>query len=302
MYGPSAKLDWEEIKTFLEVVRNGTVRTTARALGVHHSTVSRRIESLEKTLEVRLFDRRPEGYAPTSAGERLAQAAGLFADELGDVERQIAGEDQVLSGRIVVTMAEPIASGVFAEHLRDFCAAYPGLELEIICSYDLLDVSRREADIAIRLDNNPPDMLVGKRLFSYHTSIYCAPDYLEDRDLKADPESGRWIGWDSEEGRFPEWTRDTEFAQVPVWGAFANISMQTRLAAAGMGLTMIPCIVGDDHPGLIRATGRDPAPSRDIWILTHDDLRRTARIKAFMEFAETVLRRQKARFMGKAES
>ncbi|MEP3226769.1 MAG: LysR family transcriptional regulator [Parasphingorhabdus sp.] len=291
-------MDWEDIKTFREVMNGGTVRAAAKSLGVHHSTVSRRIEQLEQALGVTLFERRPEGYFPTSAGEDLAVAASSFADELNTVERHIAGRDNELSGSLRVTMAEPFATGMFAPRLPEFCAAYPGLELEILTSFDLLDVARREADIAIRMDNNPPDTLVGKRLFAYTTTVYAHPDYLAQQDFINHPERARWLGWTEKESRFPDWTQDTEFSRVPVWGNFASIALQLEMAKAGMGLIMIPCIMGDNQPSLVRATEQEPQPSRDIWILTHDDLRRTARVKAFMDFAETVLRDNQAMLTG----
>jgi DNA-binding transcriptional LysR family regulator len=297
--GNGRVMDWEDIKTFREVMHGGTVRAAAKSLGVHHSTVSRRIEHLERALGVMLFERRPEGYFPTSAGEELARAAGVFADDLIAVERHIAGRDNDLTGTIRVTMAEPFATSMFAARLPEFCDAYPGLELEILTSYDLLDVARREADIAIRMDNNPPDALVGKRLFAYTTSIYAHPDYLARHDFVNQPEQARWLGWTDRESRFPDWTQDTEFARVPVWGNFASIALQIQMARAAMGLVMIPCIAGDSTPELVRATDRDPTPSRDIWILTHDDLRRTARIRAFMDFAEMVLRDNKDALVGR---
>ncbi len=188
-------MDWEEIKTFREVMAAGTVRAAAKMLNVHHSTVSRRIEQLEQSLGVTLFERRPEGYFPTQAGEELALAAGRFSDDLVSVERHIAGRDNELSGSLKVTMAEPFAVHMFADRLPEFCEVYPGLELEIITSYDLLDVARREADVAIRMDNNPPDTLVGKRLFAYTTSVYAHPDYLAEHDLENHPEKAlAWLG------------------------------------------------------------------------------------------------------------
>lgn len=291
-------MDWEDVKTFRAVMEAGTVRAAAKRLGVHHSTVSRRIEQLEKSLDSRLFERRPEGYFPTVSGEELARVAARFSEELFTVERHIAGHDNELSGSLKVTMAEPFALTLFADRLPEFCASYPGLDLEIITSFDLLDVARREADIAIRMDNNPPEGLVGKRLFAYCTSVYGNPDYLAGQDFENRPEDARWLGWNDRDGRFPDWTRNSEYARVPVWGRFASIGLQVRLARAGMGLIMVPCIAADGVSGLVRATDRDPVPSRDIWILTHEDLRRTARVRAFMEFAEMVLRDNRAALQG----
>lgn len=291
-------MDWEEIKTFREVMAAGTVRSAAKSLMVHHSTVSRRIDQLEQSLDVTLFERRPEGYLPTQAGEELAAAAGRFNDDLLAVERHIAGRDNQLSGKIKVTMAEPFATHIFAPYLPDFCEEYPGLELEILTSYDILDVARREADIAIRMDNNPPDTLVGKRLFSYTTSVYAHPDYIAAHDFENHPEAARWLGWEERDGRYPDWTQNTEFHQVPVWGSFGSLTLQLEMAQRKMGLTAVPCLAADGYGDLVRATKRPPDPSRDIWILTHQDLRKTARIRAFMEFAEKVLREHKPALLG----
>jgi len=294
----TANPDWEDIKTFSAVMAAGTVRNAARDLGVHHSTVSRRIEALERSLKVRLFDRRPEGYAPTQAGEELATIANGFGDELNTITRRIAGRDDMLPGKLTVTMAEPLATGVFAPRLAEFSDLYPGLELNIVVTYDQLDVSRREADIAVRMNNNPPDTLVGKRYFPYYTSVYASPAYLDSHDLAIEPEKGRWLGWDDSEGRHPDWTQGSEFARVPVWGVFDRPSLQVAAAEAGLGLTMLPCMMGDVAPGLIRATDRKPEPARDIWVLTHNDLRRTARVRAFMDFAEQVIRDNKPLLTG----
>lgn len=291
-------MDWEEIKTFREVMAAGTVRSAAKSLNVHHSTVSRRIDQLEQSLGVALFERRPEGYLPTQAGEELAQAAGRFSDDLVGVERHIAGRDNELSGKIKITMAEPFAVHMFAPQLPEFCEQYPGLELEIITSYDLLDVARREADIAIRMDNNPPDTLVGKRLFSYATSVYAHPDYIAEHDFENAPEKARWLGWEDRDGRYPDWTQNTEFNSVPVWGSFSSIALQLEMAQQKMGLIAVPCLAGDGYADLVRATNQPPIPSRDIWILTHQDLRKTARIRAFMEFAEKILRAHKSVLIG----
>ncbi|MEM8695824.1 MAG: LysR family transcriptional regulator [Pseudomonadota bacterium] len=294
--------DWEDIKTFNAVMAAGTVRNAARDLGVHHSTVSRRIESLEHCLKVRLFDRRPEGYAPTQAGEELAAIASGFGNELNVIARRIAGRDDMLPGKLTVTMAEPLATGIFAPRLTEFTDRYPGLELDIIVTYDQLDVARREADIAVRMNNNPPETLVGKRYFPYHMSVYASPAYLERHDFAGAPEEARWLGWGDTDDRYPEWTQKTDFARVPVWGAFDRPSLQIAAAEAGMGLAMLPCMMGDVALGLVRATSRKPEPGRDIWVLTHNDLRRTARVRAFMDFAEEVIRDNKPLLTGELAS
>lgn len=293
-------LDWEDVKTFRQVARHRTVRAAAEALGIHHSTVSRRIEHLEDAAQVRLFDRRPEGYLLTPAGEELLRVAKRFADDLMKVGRHISGADDELRGVVTVTMVEPLAEIAFAPRLSEFVDTYPGLEIHLVTTNDFLDVSRREADIAIRMDNNPPQALVGKKLMRYRDTVYASPDYLETVDLASTPERGRWLSWDRDDDPFPEWTQATEFGKVPTWGYFPELRMQQAAARNGVGLAMLPCLVGDYDPGLVRATDRPPIEARDIWILTHSDLRRTARVRAFMSFAEIILKELKPSILGNA--
>lgn len=291
-------LDWEEIKSFAVVADAGSVRRAARALGVHHSTVSRRIDGLEHALGTKLFDRQPEGYVLTAAGENFAAVVRDCGLRLNDAERMISGQDGDLSGVVTVTMAAPLAVALFGPRLAEFAQTHPDIEVRMITTTNVLDISRREADIAIRIDNNPPESLVGKRLFPYYQTVYASPDYLARQDFEKAPEAARWVAWRASDTQFPEWTRDTEFAAVPVWGHFPEPAMQQAAARGGLGLAMLPCVLGDADPGLVRAGQRKPTKARDIWLLTHSDLRRTARIKAFMGFAEKVLREAQDRLMG----
>lgn len=291
-------LDWEEVKSFAVVADAGSVRRAARALGVHHSTISRRIDNLEHALGTKLFDRRPEGFVLNVAGEEFVSAVRDCGVRLNNAERSISGQDGDMSGVIRVTMAEPIAVHTMGPRLSEFTAAHPGIEVHMIATTNILDVSRREADIAIRIDNNPPESLVGKRIMTYNQTVYATQEYLDSQDFENDPESARWLAWDTGEDRFPEWTKDTEFNKVPMWGYFPGPAMQLSAAKGGLGLAMIPCFIGDREPQLVRATKKKPVKARDIWLLTHSDLRRTARIKAFMAFAEQALRDAKDEFLG----
>lgn len=282
--------DWESVKTLAEVARTGTVRQAAAALGVHHSTVSRRIEQLESRLGARLFERHPEGYVPTPAGESLIEVARTFADRMAGVTARLAGGDTRPEGRVVLTMPTPLAVTAFAPRLHELAAAYPRIELELRTGMAFLDLSRHEADVAVRLGDDPTDTLVGKRLFAYSQSVYASPDYLATHDLRAEPEHGCWLGWDSADGEYPSWSIGTGFERVPVRGVFPELEVQIAAARGGLGLAMLPCLLGDGEPGLVRATEAPPIASREVWLLVHPDQRRVARVSAVMGFAERVLR------------
>lgn len=292
------QLDWEDLKTLAAIAKMGTVREAARSLSIHHSTVSRRIERLEQAAGTRLFDRRPEGLLLTDPGEQLVAEAQRFEDSLLQAEARIIGSDADLSGIVTVTVAEPVAVRLLLPALPQFLERYPQIEVHWRLTADLLDVSRREADVAIRMDNNPPEALIGKPLFAYLQAVYCARDYLAAHDLKARPESGQWLGWAPEDAGFPAWTQDTGFAQVPARGAYPTIEAQLAACRSGLGLALLPCLVADEDPLLVRATDQPPTSGRMIWVVTHRDLRRTARVRAVMQFAEETLRAGEHRFRG----
>ena len=283
-------LDWEDIKSFAVTAEAGSVRRAARELKIHHSTISRRIDNLEHALGTRLFDRHPEGFVLNAAGEAFAKTVRDCGIMLEDAERRLSGQDRDLSGVVTITMAAPLAVHAFGPRLFEFADRHPEIELRILSTTDVLDIARREADIAIRTDNNPPLSLIGKRFFPYYQTVYATEDYLASHDFKNKPETARWVSWQDGGGKFPDWTTDTEFSKVPTWGYFPEMALQQSATRAGMGLAMLPCFVGDLDPYLIRATNRKPMKARDIWLLTHEDLRRTARIRAVMKFAENVLR------------
>ena len=283
------KFDWEDIKFLGAIATNKTVRAAARQLKVHHSTVSRRIESLEHAADCRLVFRTPEGYVLTEAGELLANSAGAMELEVSRVQRLISGGDQEMAGQIVISMAEPLAIHAFAPRLPEFRQKYPNLEVAISSSNNMVDLSRQKADVAIRMTNQPEESLFGKRLFPYYNAVYASQEYIKKVDLLSTPENAVWIGWRRSFDRHPEWVKSTEFNTTPVWGSFPDIAMQTELARAGLGLAYLPCFIGDRDKQLVRVSQQPPQPGRDIWILTHVDLRRARRIKAFMAFAEKVL-------------
>jgi DNA-binding transcriptional LysR family regulator len=291
-------LDWEEVKSFAVVAVAGSVRRAAKELNVHHSTVSRRIDSLEHALGTKLFDRMPEGYVLTTAGEELASTVQEVGLRLNDAERLISGQDRDLSGVVTVALEQSIAVHIFAPRLVEFASAHPNIEVRMIMTTRRVDISRREADIALRIDNNPPQTLVGKRLFPYYQTAYATPEYLAQHDFENAPEKARWIAWYAAKTKFPISTKAAGFGHVPLWGCFPELAMQQAAARGGLGLAMLPCFLGDKDPELVRATTLKPIKAYDIWLLTHSDLRRTARIRAFMTFAEKVMMDAKSQILG----
>lgn len=283
-------MDWDDIRYFLTVSQSGSIRGAATQLGVNHSTVSRRINQLEKKLGVRLFDKLPTGYLITPAGEEIIDYARQIEEQANAMERQVYGRDTELSGKLRVTLPEVLATHLLMPEFEKFSQTYPGIHLELVISDEEFTLSKREADVAIRVTNgSPPDHLVGRRLLTYFASTYASKGYLSKHDITNKPELASWLGWDDDMD-YPQWIKDSEFPTTPIQHQVNHISVQFIAAKAGLGITTLPCFMADPDPALHRLPGATAQPRRDIWLLTHSDLRQTARVKAFTNFMADAIR------------
>lgn len=286
-------MDWDDIKIFLALMRTGTVRAAAEKLGISHSTVARRIEAMEQKLAVRLFDRLPSGYVVTPVGEDMLKVAEHVETELGGLERRILGHDHKLVGRIKVTMVDALAVGLLMPHLSEFTEKYPEIDLEIDVTYDAADLSNREADVALRFAQNPPELLIGRRLLTCATAAYATGDYLDRHDLD-NPDSldnwgrARWIGFGPQRPQ-PDWVKKSLFPTLPVKGQLVSLMVQLEACKNGMGIGMLPCFLADPDPNLHRLSSPVQVPNFDLWLLTHPDTRTNARIRVFKDFITSAI-------------
>ncbi|MEE8244600.1 MAG: LysR family transcriptional regulator [Pseudomonadales bacterium] len=280
-------MEWDDIRIFLALVRAGSVRAAAAKAGVSHSTVARRVEAFETRLGVKLFDRLPSGYVLTGAGEDLLEVAENVENELDGVQRRLVGQDRRLAGVIRVTMVDVIATHLLMPNLTEFRELYPDIELQVVITYEPLDLTRREADVAIRFVKTPPDHLIGHRLATVANAAYATQDYLDNHDL-ADPTSVSWIGFGLP-SPFPKWVKESDYPHVPAKGVFDSMLLQLQAARCGMGIANLPCFIGDPDPDLSRLPPGEPRSGYDLWLLRHRDTRSTARLRVFSEFiAEAV--------------
>jgi len=274
-------MNWDDLKIFLAVAEAPSMRVAAKNLRVSHSTVSRRIEALEADLNVRLFDRMPDGYRLTQAGEELMPVAATIEESLHSFGRNVAGRDDELKGQVCVTVPDVIAINFFMPYFAEFMREYPDIQLKIHDSFEVFDLSRREADVAIRFTKNPPEHLIGRKLGNMHQAVYATKRYLEKHN-PADPNSdAKWIGWGIPEDR-PSWIARSPFPHLGVAGHFNNMMLQYAAVKEGLGLGYFSCVRADTDPELVRLC--DPKPSLDVWLLSHRDLRAAARMRAFRQF------------------
>ena len=291
-------MNWDDIKIFLAMVRHATVRAAADLLGMSHSTVARRIIALEKGLGVRLFDRTTHGYELTPAGKDILATAEGMEREVMSLERRVIGRDQKLTGHVRVATSDFLATHLLIPSLPAFGRQYPEINVEIVTGYESLDIDRREADIALRITPKPPPHLVGKRLAAVAFAPFVSRDYLRHHDLQSS--TSCWIGYQRNAPEAtPDWVHSSAYPHLPVRGVFESLLSQLSAARAGLGIGMLPCLLGDPDPLLVRLEPGKQPPILELWLLTHRDVRTTARLRTLMQFIAGVVGRNTALLEGR---
>lgn len=291
------RLGWEDMRLVLAVGTAGTLAGAARALGIDHSTAFRRLGALEGRLGARLFDRARDGYAPTPAGEAVMASAARVEQEIAGLERALAGQDLRPSGTVRATTTDTLVE-VLTPSFAAFRRAQPEIVLEVVATNAFLTLTRRDADVAIRPAAEAPEALVGRRAAGLGFAVYgaagAAPADLDD------PAPHRWVAPDESlaQAATARWVR----ANVPDRAVVHRCNTLLGVAAAaraGMGLAVLPCFMGDADPGLARVGGVLPGVESGLWLLTHPDLRRVARVRAFLDFMAAEIARRRPLFEGR---
>jgi DNA-binding transcriptional LysR family regulator len=292
-------LDWDDLRSFLAISRHRTLSGAARALGVQQSTMSRRLAALERRGAVRLLHKTPDGYVLTEAGEAVLGNAERMEAEALAVERAVTGHDVRLEGSIRLTTVETLASEILLPGLAGFCARYPGIRLELIADTRSLSLTKREADIALRLARPSQAELAVRKLGAMEYGLYASSEYLAMRgtpDLAAGAPGHRVVLNDQDLIDLPEmvWLRAMTARAEPA--LMSNSRFAHRAAAeSGLGLAALARYLGDNRPGLQRLTPPTPSPVRDLWLSVHSDIRHMPRIRALTDFLSVLLRQEAGR-------
>lgn len=293
MSAAASALEWNDLGVILAVGRAGSLSGAARLLGVNHTTVFRKVNAIEERAGVRFFDRMPNGYQLTEAGDAALRCAERIEGEVHVLGREILGADMRLQGPIRVTAMEGLAALVLPGPLAEFSRAHPGVSIALVGTTSQLDLSRREAEVAVRATRKPPESAFGRRMCTFRFGVYASPGYLEGRDGMALTEHD----WCLLEGIGP-WLvpsvfkrrSDAEERTVMTTTSVVGIA---EAAAAGAGVSALPSYMGERDERLVRVGAWLDALEMDLWLLTHPDLRRTARVRALMEFlGEALLERR----------
>ncbi len=290
--------DWNDLAVILAVCRSGSLSGAARMLGYNHSTVFRKINAIEKKTGVRFFERLPQGYVMTEAGQTAMRYAERIETEVHALGREVLGQDLQLRGNVRVTSPEGIATDIAPPILAEFCRRNPEVSVDLLASNAALDLSRREAEVALRATPKPPDSSLGRKICDFRFALYAAPEYL-DRNPDVPLQEHDWcllqgiVQW-----LVPLiWKNKSLGESRTVFTAGATRSI-LNAASAGLGITALPCYVGDGDERLVRVSPPLERLNMELWILTHPDLRHTVRVRALMEFLYDAFRRERDLFEG----
>jgi DNA-binding transcriptional LysR family regulator len=289
---------WDEFRLVKSVAEARSLVGAAEILGVNHSTVFRRLAAVEASVGARLFERSRSGYEPTAAGEEMIELATTMAESVQEFERRVAGRDVKPTGELTVTMPGAVGLHLMPGIVAQFRAQHPGVVITLILSNQMLDLSRRDAEVAIRLTNDPPETLVGRRICTGRWAVYRRGDIAAP--LGGEPiDSIAFIGLGGNMG--PTLARRWIEANIDPARIVARANSthcMLELARQGVGAALLPCFLGDRMPDLIRVGYLLPELDAGLWMLTHSDLRRAARVRAFMEFAGAELAKHRRAIEG----
>lgn len=290
-------MDWDDIRSFLAIARTRSLSGAARELGVRQSTMSRRLEALEARAGARLLQRVPRGYALTALGEAVLGNAERMEAEAIAVERMVQGRDVALSGVVRLTTVEMIANVLIPGVAVALHRQYPGIALDVLSETRSLSLSRREADLAIRMARFEGNELVTRRMGITANALYASEAYLagQGRDLAGAGHSVITVLED--QAHMPEavWLAE-RMPQARV--ALRSNSRDAQLAAmrAGLGVACLPCYLADGIAGVERIESGGPV--REVWLGVHADLRHMPRIRAVIDALDAGFAAASARLAG----
>ncbi len=297
--GMNRELDWSDLRVALAVGQLGSLTAAAQQLAVNHTTVLRRLAALEAQLGARLFERSRRGAVPTEAGRIVIEHARRMADQADEVERQVLGRDRELTGLLRVTTAFVIMGHLLPQPLADFARAYPGIEVEVVENAFLVDLARRhaaqaatwgrlEADVALRISSQVAEHLVGRQLGPTHCRVYAlrgAPHLPQTVTPIAELlRDAPWVAFERDVTHrvYDRWMR-ARLADAQVRVRVDIFNAVAAMLATGIGVGVLPTFMAPQHPELVAVSDVLPELSVPVWMLTHPDLRQTARVRAFMQ-------------------
>lgn len=269
---------WDEFRLVRAVAERGALAPAAAHLSINPSTAFRRLAAVEEALGTRLFERHRSGYVPTPAGEAMAAAAARMEEEVARFDREVADRALTPSGTLRVTAAATLVTDLLMPMLGRFRARYPAVQVDLVVSEEALNLSRRDADVALRATRAPPPNLVGRRIATIAWAVYGRVQ------AEAEAADAAWVS-PSEAVAGGLFARFVAARAGPERVALRINTVQGLCEAIleGVGIGPLPCYRGDRIAALRRLSGPEPDLAGSLWLLTHPDLRHAARVRAFMD-------------------
>jgi molybdate transport repressor ModE-like protein len=277
-------IEWDDLRFFLSISGKGSISGAARDLGTSHSTVLRRLASLEKKLGARLLERLPGGYTMTAAGHQLCDRLSGVAERIEGAQRELSGRDTRPSGTIRVTSTDTLMHGLLPPLLADFRRLHSAIQLQVVVNNTFLSLTKREADVAIRPSNRPPEHLTGRKVGRIQTALYASKAYWKAHSRTSLAEQN-WVVPDESLGHLAQakWVA----AYAPAQRAAVTVDSLLGMASAvraGMGVGMLLTLLADADSQLVRIAEPDARLDTDVWILIHADLKHVPRVRLFTDF------------------
>jgi DNA-binding transcriptional LysR family regulator len=282
--------NWDDIRYFLTLARAGSVSAAARQLDVNHSTVSRRIQALETRHGVRLFDRTQTGYEMTEAASHIYDVALVLEAQNQMLERQLFANDSRLEGRVCLTLPNDLLNHLLMDHVSRFKQKEPNITLDLLAAKGVRNLANREADIAIRFTPTPPDYLVGREVCKMQMGVYGHLDTQAKDKTKL-------IVW-SDEKEVPQWASALNHAEITL--RVDDLFSMYLAVKSGIGIARMPCWLPDslNDKTVQRLPFELESPTWGIWLLSHIDLKNTARVRVCKDYFWQALNEHKALFEG----
>ncbi len=296
--------DWDSLRYILAVAREGGLSGAARVLGVNHATVSRQLAKAEETAGVRFFTRLASGLQATEAGQVAIAHAEEVEARMVALDMALAARDETEQGELKITTPPLLAGDHFAEDIKEFKRLHPGIDVHLLGATEVLNLHRREADVAIRVTQSPEESLWGRMVTRQRAGWFASPDFVEKyQDVLSRKDTETALPYIA----FSAWASASPgglFTDLPPCKvAIKTDDMVSAMALArkGVGMVRTSNLLGETDPGLIRVPGISLSDHTPIWVLTHPDLRHVPRVTEFMRFIAGRFTARRGLYMGPDE-
>jgi DNA-binding transcriptional LysR family regulator len=281
-------MDWDYLRYIRALAIGGTLAKAGEVLGVHQTTVLRRLDQMEESLGVQFFERNRDGLKLTPVGERAFREAEKLSVSVENLEKKLVGRDAAPIGKVRVAAEDSMMDELLSPILTDLVRTFPDIELEVLTDNDVTNLSHREADLTLRPENKPQATLEGERIAAIESAVYGSTRYCRrhrNMDIENHPEACLWIIPDDTFSHIAtgRWYRK-QLKNIPSFIRCNSLQSMYSLAKAGAGLAVLPCYLGESAKELRRLSDPLEGESVDLWLHVNQDTQQMARVRIVMEF------------------